>query len=408
MEINETKHIIIVGGGFSGIELARNLKNQVKNGSYHVTLITSHGYFEYYPGVYRIMIGESPIQTKIHLTDILPECIKIVEDKIVNVDPVNKKIIGKDGDQYNYDMLVLALGSVPNYFNIQGLESGVFDFRTTGDAVVLRNHLHTLLLEAKNNGIKDEKVLMHNLHIIIGGAGPIGVELSGALSSYMRKMANKNKVHPSKVTIDLVDSGPRILPRVPEKASEIVTKYLRENGVNLFSNRPIQKIENETVFLEDVTLQAKTIIWAGGVTPNPLYQTIPSVELNKGRVVVNEYMQANNLQDIYVIGDGANTQNSGLAQTAIHDGQYLSKLFVAMSKKSKLPKYKEANTGYVIPIGSNWALMVWGNFIYSGFLAGVLRYFIDMEYFLKRLTFIKFLSLYFKAFKYRRNRYIEL
>ena len=405
----ETKHIVIVGGGFSGIELARNLKNQIKSGLYKVTLISNHGYFEYYPGVYRIMIGESPIQTKIHLKDILPSCVQIIEDTISSIDPINKKIISKNNQEYPYDKLVLSLGSVTNYFNIQGLEKGVFNFRSTGDAVMLRNHLHSLLLEAKNNGIKDEKILMHNLHIIIGGAGPVGVELAGALSSYMKNMAQKNNVHPSKVTIDLIDSGPRILPRVPEKASMFVTKYLRENGINLFSNRPVQKIENETVFLEDVTLKAKTIIWAGGIKPNPLYQTIPNIKTEKGKVVVDEYMQAVDLPDIYIAGDGANTENSGLAQTAIHDGHYLAKLFKSMAKNDKnLPKYTKANTGYVIPIGSNWALMIWGSFIWSGFWPGVIRYFIDMDYFLKRLSILKFLSLYFKAFKYRRHKYIEL
>lgn len=404
----ETKHVVIVGGGFAGVELARNLKNSVKDGLCRVTLISNHGYFEYYPGVYRIMIGESPIQTKIHLTDILPKCIEIIEDTVVNIDPINKKISGKDGREYSYDKLVLALGSVPNYFNIQGLESSVFNFRSTGDAVVLRNHLHNLLSQTKKNTINDEKLLMHNLHIIIGGAGPIGVELSGALSSYMKNMAIKNKINPSRITIDLIDSGPRILPRVPEKASEIVTRYLRKNGINLFSNRPIQKIENETVILEDVTLNAKTIVWAGGVMPNPLYSKIPNIKLNKGRVVVDEYLQAVDLPDIYVAGDGADTATSGLAQSAIYDGLYLSKLFKSLFNNKIPNKYSTAKTGYVIPIGSNWALMIWGEFILAGFLPGLIRYFIDMDYFFKRLGFVKFLSLYFKAFKYRRNRYIEL
>jgi NADH dehydrogenase len=401
------EQILIVGGGFAGIELARNLKNDIKNGLCEVTLVSSHGYFEYYPGVYRIMIGESPIQTKIHLSDILPKNVKIIEDIINKIDPQNNKVIGVSGE-YSYDKLVLALGSVPNYFNIQGLENGVFNFKSTGDAVILRNHLHKLLLGAKNEISKDEKVLMHNLHIIIGGAGPIGVELSGALSFYMKKMARKNKIHPSRVTIDLIDSGPRILPRVPEKGSLIVTNFLRQRGVNLFSNRPIQKIENETVILEDVTLTAKTIVWTGGVMPHPIYQTIPNIKTNRGRVVINEYLEAVDLSNVYIAGDGADTQNAGLAQTAIHDGQYLAKLFKAYLNGKKLPVYEQAQTGFVIPIGSNWALMIYKGIVWGGFFPGVIRYFIDMDYFLKRLDFKHFFRLYFKAFKYRRNRYIEL
>lgn len=407
MSINK-KHLIIVGSGFAGVELARKMKPLVKKGLYDVTLISNHGYFEYYPGVYRIMIGETPIQTKVHLSYIIPDCINVIEDTIVKVETQTKSIFGKDGEAYKYDELVLALGSVPNYFNVEGLESGAFSFRTTGDAVMLRNHLHQLLIKNRTESLNNKQSLMHDLHIVIGGGGPIGVELAGALSSYMRKMAKANKISASNVTIDLVDSGPRLLAKVPKNGSMIVAKFLGQRGVNVFLNRAIKKIESEAVILEDVTLNAKTIIWTGGVMPNPLYASISTFSCNRGRVCVDQFMQAEGLVDVYVLGDGANTERAGLAQTAIHDGKYLAKLFKAKTVGHTWPEYKQAKTGYVIPIGSNWALMVMGNFVWAGFIPGVIRYFIDVEYFLKRLPFAKFLDLYWEGFKYRRHRYIEL
>lgn len=402
------KHLVIVGSGFAGVELARNMKALVKHGAYQVTLISAHGYFEYYPGVYRIMIGETPIQTKIRLNQIVPECVDIVEDTVVKVDPITKQVFGKDGAIYEYDELVLSLGSVSNYYNIEGLESGAFSFRTTGDAVKLRNHLHELLVKTRTQDLNSEKSLMHNLHIIIGGGGPIGVELAGALSTYMRKMAIANSVSPSKVTIDLVDGGERLLARVPKSGSAKVAKFLGKRGVNVFLNRAVKKIEQETVILEDAQLNAKTIVWTGGVMPNPLYSQVSNFECVKGRVNVDEYLQAKNCVDVYIAGDGANTKNAGLAQTAIHDGKYLAKLFKAKGLSRTWPKYTEAKTGYVIPIGSNWALMVFGNFVWAGFIPGVIRYFIDVMYFLTRLPIAKFLDLYWEGFKYRRHRYIEL
>lgn len=402
------KRLLIVGSGFAGVELARNMKSLVRRGIYDVTLISTHGYFEYYPGVYRIMIGETPIQTKIRLDQIIPDCINVVEDTIVKVDPVAKQIHGNGGTMYEYDELVLALGSVPNYFNVEGLQSGAFSFRTTGDAVKLRNHLHQLLIKTRTEDLNNEKALMHNLHIIIGGGGPIGVELAGALSSYMRKMARVNKISASRVTIDLIDGGDRLLARVPRSGSMRVAKFLGKRGVNVFLNRAIKKIEQETVILEDATLNAKTIVWTGGVMPNPLYSEVSNFECVKGRVSVDEYLQAKNCIDVYIAGDGANTKQAGLAQTAMHDGKYLAKLFKAKGLSRSWPKYTEAKTGYVIPIGSNWALMVFGNFVWAGFIPGVIRYFIDVEYFLKRLPLAKFLDLYWEGFKYRRHRYIEL
>jgi NADH dehydrogenase len=402
------RRLIIVGSGFAGIELARNMKSLVKKNIYEVTVISNHGYFEYYPGVYRIMIGETPIQTKIKLNDIIPDCINVVEDTIVKVDPITKQIFGKDGIVYKYDELVLALGSVPNYFNVEGLQSGAFSFRTTGDAVILRNHLHQLLIKTRAEDLNNEKALMHNLHIIIGGGGPIGVELAGALSGYMHKMAKVNKISESRVTIDLIDGGDRLLARVPRSGSMKVAKFLGKRGVNVFLNRAIKKIEQETVILDDATLNAKTIVWTGGVIPNPLYATVSNFECVKGRVEVDQFLQAKNCVDIYIAGDGANTKQAGLAQTAMHDGKYLAKLFKAKGLSRAWPKYKEAKTGYVIPIGSNWALMVLGNFVWAGFIPGVIRYFIDVEYFLTRLPIAKFLDLYWEGFKYRKHRYIEL
>src|SRR5574343_69255 len=401
------QHVVIVGGGFAGLELARGMRPLVKKGLYEVTLISNHGYFEYYPGIYRIMIGESPIQTKIRLTNFLPKHINLVEDSIVRIDPENKKVFGLN-NSYSFDKLVLALGSVPNYFGIEGLEDNTFSFRSTGDAVVLRNHLHELLLGAKNTKKEDQQTMLDDMHIIIGGGGPIGVELAGALSSYMRKMARINGVEPSMITIDIVDSSPRLLPRVPEKGSAKIARFLGKRGVNLFLNRPVKRVGHETVFVEDATFKARTIVWAGGVMPHPLYQTLPKCECVRGRVCVNEFLETTGCGDIYIIGDGANTKGAGLAQTAIHDGKYMAKVFKAMAFGKKVPKYTEAKTGYVIPIGSNWALMVFGKFVWAGLIPGFVRYFIDMDYFLKRLPIAKFLDLYGEGFKYRRKKYIVL
>ena len=404
------KHLVIVGSGFAGVELARRMVPLIKKGLYEVSLISNHGYFEYYPGIYRIMIGETPIQVKIRLDQIVPSCVKIIEDTISRIDTVNKKIYSNDDieNEYEYDELVLGLGSVPNYFSIPGLEDGAFVFRTTGNAVELRNHLHELLIKTRAEEINNEPVLMHNLHIIIGGGGPVGVELAGALSSYMRQMAKANKIPPDKVTIDLIEAGPRLLPRVPENGSAEIAEFLGKRGVNIFVNRPIKSIAKETVMLEDVTLNAKTIVWTGGIIPNPLYTQVSNFTCDRGRVCVDEFMQATGCVDIYIVGDGANTKGAGLAQGAIHDGKYLAKLFKAKALSRAWPKYKQAKTGFVIPIGSNWAMMVFGNFVWAGFIPGVIRYFIDVEYFFKRLSIAKFLDLYWEGFKYRRHRYIEL
>lgn len=401
------KRLVIVGAGFAGIELARKIRPLILSGHYSVQLISTHGYFEYYPGIYRIIIGETPIQTRVDLDLIVPPEVEIIEDTIEKIDTENKKLFSENengANVYEYDELVLALGSVPNYFNIEGLEQQSFVFRTTGDAVILRNHLHEIFKNFNSLSTTDSK--NNNLHVIICGGGPIGVELAGSLSSYMKMLAYKYKISPNKITINLVDAGDRVLPRVPESASKKVATFLNKKGVNLFLNRPILKIENETVLMDDVTLNAKTIVWTAGVLAHPLYGATQSLKCEKGRVVVDEYMQAVGQDGVYVLGDGACTDKAGLAQTAIFDGKYLAKYLKAKAYNKSLPKYTGAKTGYVIPIGSNWALMISNKFIMAGLIPGIVRYFIDVEYFLKRLKIATFLDLYWQGIKYRRQRYI--
>ncbi|MES2023673.1 MAG: FAD-dependent oxidoreductase [Patescibacteria group bacterium] len=383
-----SKHIVIVGGGFGGIRTAldlacKNLKD-VK-----ITLISDKPHFEYYPAIYKAVIGRSPLEICIQLSDIFKnkKNVEIIIDKIKNVDSVGKKITGENG-AYVYDYLVLALGSETVFFGIPNIANLAFGFKSINEAVKLNRHIHEMF-DAHHENIQKEE-LVANLHMLIVGGGASGVEIAGELAVYLKKLSKKHGLDPSLATIDIIEAAPRILFALPEQISVHVTKQLRSLGINIFVNRALVNEDLEQVYMKDMSLKTKTVIWTAGIKVNSFYKDIPGIVMNKNsRVVVDEFLSAKGLQDIFIIGDAADTPYSGLAQTAIYDGGFVSKNLVRKIKGDTLKIYVPKKVSYVVPVGPGWAAAKIGNFFFYGFFASKLREVIDFMFFLSILPFKK-------------------
>ncbi|MGI9118050.1 MAG: NAD(P)/FAD-dependent oxidoreductase [Minisyncoccia bacterium] len=391
-------NILIVGGGFAGVTAARELAK--KSPKSKITLISNRSYFEYYPALYRILSGMSPIEVCIPLEDVLPENVIISKDNIVSIDPQNKQVTGELG-AYQYDELVLALGSEVNYFGIKDAPTNTYRFGTTNSAIELKNRMIDLFKEY----VKEEDP-KHKLHVVVVGGGPVGVELSGALSIFMHRLANRYNVDRKAMKVTLVDSGPRVLGRFPEKVSKHVQNRLSKIGVNLSLGCAISDVQHQQVCLPNENLLADTIVWTAGTKPNSLYKDIPGIVLDEKtkRVVVDEFLCAKGLTNVYVVGDGAATPNSGLAQTAVYDGKYVAQVITSRAKKisdTKIPKYKVPVTGYIVPVGMGWAAFVFKKLRMYGFIPFVLRMAVDFEFLFRMLPLARVLDLYWEGFRYR-------
>ena len=162
--------------------------------------------------------------------------------------------------------------------------------------------------------------------MVIGG-GPTGVEMCGELMDYARKLARKHGSDQSMVTVDLIEAAPRLLPTMPADVSDAVYDQMHRRGVNVFLNRTVIKEEVDELFLKDSRIKTNTVIWTAGVITSRLIGKIEGLELDKrGRVVVDQYLQAKGHKHVYVIGDAASTPYSGLAQTA--DGDEIGRAHV--------------------------------------------------------------------------------
>ncbi|MBI5153161.1 MAG: NAD(P)/FAD-dependent oxidoreductase [Parcubacteria group bacterium] len=412
------KRIVVVGGGFGGIETALGLLHK-KRANTKITLITSIPHFEYTPALYRVVAGASPLETCIPLKDIFGgKDIEIVRDTVIDLDIEEKFVKGVSGSVYAFDYCVLALGSEVAYFDIPGLKELSFGFKSVHQALRLKRHLHEIF-DSCREGTSEEKVCA--CHVLVVGAGATGVELAGELSMYLRRLAKQHNFPPEFITLDLVEAAPRILPTLKEDISKEVTYQLRNLGVNIFLNRTVVKEEVETVFLKDMQMnparscegsqrtyggstsigttsngvKTKTLIWAAGIRAHHLYREIRGLTCDEGgRVVVDEFLRAVNAENVYVIGDGASTPYAGMAQTALRDARFVADTIVASLCGRKMREYVPSSVSHIIPVGEGWAVALIGHWRFYGKFAWWLRRIVDLRYFLSILPLRKALLVF--------------
>ena len=340
--------ITIVGGGFGGVKTALELAKHEHN---RVTLISDKPDFQYFPALYGTATGRSHLQSWVPLGTIFAGKfnVDVVIDSITSVDPQKKTIEGTSGTVYEYDNLILALGSITTYFGIEGLDHYSYGIKSEDEIRKLKHHLYQEIAEQRET---------EKRYVIIGG-GPTGVELASALGTYIRHLRQHHDLSHKRVGITLVEGSPRLLPRMSPKTSQKVQEELEKIGVSVELNKKVESANADGIVVNGEPLKSHTIIWTSGVANNPFFaNNAEHFELSKnGKVVVNHYMRTKD--GIYVIGDNAFTQFSGLAQVALHDALFVSNNFKRRQANKLLKKYRAVMPPVVVPVGDNWAAFEW-------------------------------------------------
>ncbi len=382
----EKQTIVIVGGGFGGVQTALALAK--KNCSHaRIILISDKHHFEYTPALYRVVAGKSPLEVCIPLEEIFKNTdVEICVDPISKILLPEKKLESTAGSHYHYDYLVLALGAEPAFFNIPGLDQFSLGFKSINQALVLKNHLHALFEEYAHEPTPTGEA-KRGLHIDVVGAGPSGVELAGELHYYLKGLTREHGLSRKDIMIDLIEAGPRLLPMMPPQVSKLAAVRLADCGVHIMTDTAVMAHDGKTINFKDGSVPSKTLIWTAGVKPHHIYKETVGLTLAKnGRVEVDEYLRAKGNENVFVLGDSAATAHAGTAQTAIYDGKYIAKRITELTKQTPLTQiYYPQLRPYVIPIGRGWALFIYKNFVFSGLPIWWLREIIDLRFFLSIL-----------------------
>jgi NADH dehydrogenase len=302
--------VLIVGGGFAGVKTALELADDNR---FAVTLLTENTDFRYYPTLFHAATGGKRANATIPLSRMFNDTpVHIRSGHATTLDRKAKTITTAQGEAIEYDTLVLALGVVTNYFGIPGLEEFSYGIKSIEQVERFKEHLHKQLID-------DRKP---DLNYVIVGGGPTGVELAGALPQYLRTIMAAHGIRQRNVHIDLVESAPRLLARGPRDTSRMVQRRLRRLGVRLHLGKVVQGETADSLTVSGKPIQSHTVIWTAGVTNNPFFSENHFVLMNRGKVATDVYLQAE--ENIFVLGDNANTPYSGLAQTAVRDGAFMA------------------------------------------------------------------------------------
>jgi NADH dehydrogenase len=349
--------VTIVGGGFAGVKAAIELAKRHVN----VTLISDHADFQYYPALYGTATGRSHLQVWVPLGQIFAgfETVRVVIDRMVSLDSERKIITGESGTDYSYTTLILALGSVTTYFGIEGLDTYAYGIKSEAEIKRLKAHLAAEFMHAETL----------DKHVVVIGAGPTGVELSSALGTYLNHLHRYYKVPQRKMSIDLVEAAPRVLPRMNEKTSQIVTRRLQKLGVTVEVGKTVNRQTTDELIVAGRPIKSRTVIWTSGTANHPFFAEHADIFTlaKNGRVIVDDQLRA--APHIYVIGDNASNPYGGLAQTALRDAGFVARNLTRRHPHAYTPKQPPV----VVPVGENWAVFEYKKLYLYGYVASLIR-----------------------------------
>ncbi len=368
--------ILIVGGGFGGVTVARHLGKRHLAGV-EITLLTDRPWLEYYGVLYRLLRGAHPSQACIPLKMILPDGVTVALDRATSIDAASKTVKGEKA-AYGYDELVLAPGAEPAYFGIPGMKEHSVTVAHAGHALRLRDDIRAVV-DAMKAAPEGERKKLGTFAVI--GAGATGVEMSGDMLFEARALARAAGLDPSLVTVDLIEAADRVLPQTEPTCSAKTLKRLRAIGVNVMLQTAVESAEKGKLLLKGGTvIEAGMILWTAGVKAHGMLAGVAGMELDKrGRAVVDDHLKAKGLTDVFVLGDAASTQYAGMAQTAIDDGVFVAKVIAAGRAGKTPPTYAPRPPAYAIPAGPNWAAVKYMFIRAYGFPGYVLRRLADIH-----------------------------
>ena len=373
---DNTKRIVIVGGGFGGLQLANGLKGT----PYQVILIDKNNYHQFPPLIYQVAsagMEASSISFPFRRNFQHRKNFYFRMAELRALFP-EKKLIQTSIGKVEYDYLVLAAGTTTNFFGNRNVERKAMPMKTVDEAMGLQNAILANIERAITCSTQQEQQEL--LNVVIVGGGATGVEIAGVLSEMKRTILPHDypDLDPSLMNIYLIEAGNRLLAAMSPESSAAVEKYLREMGVNILLNKRVEDYEGHKVLLADgSSISTRTFIWVSGVAAQAVGH-LGTEHLGRGRRIrVDTFNRVQGLEDVFSIGDqciveGDEAYPGGhpqLAQVAIQQGNNLAKNFRCLLKGKDLKPFRYKNLGTMATVGRNKAVAEFAHIRLKGFWA---------------------------------------
>jgi NADH dehydrogenase len=395
------KKVIIIGGGFGGLNAALALRKA----DVELTLIDKTNLHLFQPLLYQVATAAvSPGDIAAPIREVLAKQANaaVLMANITSIDKVKKEVIAENGDRYPYDYLILAPGATHSYFSHPEWEQWAPGLKTITDAIRIRERVLLSYERAERCPSEAEKFMCF---VIVGG-GPTGVEMAGAIA----EMAHKTLVNdfryikPAQTKIYLVEGCDQILPSYSKKLAGKAQKDLEKLGVEVVLSTFVTNVTGKGVEFGGRFIETPNIIWAAGNEASPLLKAL-EVPLDKNkRVIVNPDLTIPEFSDVFVIGDAScnydkdGTPLPGVAQVAIQQGCYVAKVIKNQISAGERKPFVYFNKGMMATIGKAKAIAVIGKMEISGYIAWLAWCFIHITFLItfsnKLLIMIEWFLLY--------------
>jgi len=371
----ETKHVIIVGGGFAGLNAAKRLASCE---AVQVTLIDRRNHHLFQPLLYQVaMAGLSPADIAAPIRSILSRCdnIRVINSEVTRVDADNQTL-QTTTDDLSYDYLLLACGAMHSYFGHEEWEEYAPGLKTIEQATEIRRRVLSAFEKAEVAESADERRKL--LTFVVVGGGPTGVELAGAIGEMSRFTLAKDfrNIDAKLARIILVEAGSRILPMFAESLSARATRDLESLGVQVWTNSSVTNIDENGVDVSSETIRAATVLWAAGVKASSL-GTESGFDCDRaGRIKVDKDLSIPGHSNVFVAGDqcafiDATTERQlpGVAPAAAQQGRFIADMILADQKDKPRSEFCYRDKGQMATIGRSRAITEVGKFRFTGLFA---------------------------------------
>jgi NADH dehydrogenase len=384
---NNIPHLVIIGGGFAGLELIKKLNKK----SIKVTVLDKNNYFNFQPLMYQVASGGlGPDAIAYPLRKIIGGMpnISFRMAEVLEIKTQSQELITNIGN-YTYDYLCIATGAQTNFFGNTELEKNCMQLKSIPDALDLRSDIlqefETAISTSKTGEI--EKVL----NFVVVGGGPTGVETAGALAEIKNHVlpADYSEIEANKMQVHLIESAPRILAAMSDISSKKAKEFLENLGVNVLTSTAVKSYDAKSGILtlsNNETLSTNTVIWSAGVKGKTI-NGLPESILTKGnRYKVNEFNMVDGFENIFAIGDIAYMSSDEsypnghpmVATVAQQQGVLLGKNIINLINKKPLKKYKYFNLGSMATIGRHKAVFEIFGIKMQGYIAWIAWMFIHL------------------------------
>jgi NADH dehydrogenase len=385
--------IVIVGGGFAGIAVARRLERRLRPGEADVILLSRDNYTLFTPMLPEVTSGELEVR---HVVTPIREQLRRTRFVLADVDSIDvarrevtyHHVLTGTHTVQPYDQLVIALGSSTSTFGLPGIAENTWPLKTLEDADALRNHLVWLLELADTIGGDERRRRL--LTLVVVGGGFTGVETAGEIVELFRSVLRFYKrLRTDEVRMILVEAGKSLLAGLPVKMGEYSRRILERRGVEVLLGDGVAAADEGGLTLQSGRrIETETIIWSAGVKPSPIVATMALPTTKRGALTTERDMRVRGFADVWALGDCASIpdESGGVypmtAQHAIREGPALADNLVAELRRKPTKPFQYRSLGMMAALGAHKAVaQLPGNIVITGFIA----WFFWRTYYLLRL-----------------------